>query len=141
MWQQIHFLWMWYSPKCCQGDAEETNFEVVIFVFFVYKKYSCSFVKLRLNHWWHMDYFNNVLTTFLGLECVSCIAVYGGSESSRNSQKYLHLCSEDERRSYGFGTTWGWVINDRIFGWTISLIIMVNDDRNDSRGTTGLQVR
>jgi len=35
-------------------------------------------------------------------------------------QKYLNLCSEDERRSYGFGTTWGWVINDRnfIFGWT-----------------------
>ncbi len=28
--------------------------------------------------------------------------------------------SEDERRSYGFGTTWGWVINDRIFifWWT-----------------------
>ncbi len=38
-------------------------------------------------------------------------------------QKYLHLCSEDEWRSYGFGTTWGWVINDRIFilGWTIPL--------------------
>ncbi len=30
-------------------------------------------------------------------------------------QKYLHLCSEDEGRSYGFGTTWGWVINDIIF--------------------------
>ncbi len=29
-------------------------------------------------------------------------------------QKYLNLCSEDEQRSYGFGTTWGWVINDRI---------------------------
>ncbi len=38
-------------------------------------------------------------------------------------QKYLNLCSEDEQRSYGFGTTWGWVINDRIFifGWTIPL--------------------
>ncbi len=30
-------------------------------------------------------------------------------------QKYLNLCSEDERRSYGFGTTWGWVINGIIF--------------------------
>ncbi len=31
---------------------------------------------------------------------------------------------QDERRSYGFGTTWVWVINDRIFifGWTIPLI-------------------
>ncbi len=37
-------------------------------------------------------------------------------------QKYLNLCSKDERRSYGVGTTRGWVINDRIiFGWTIPL--------------------
>ncbi len=28
--------------------------------------------------------------------------------------RHLNLCSEDERRSYGFGTTWGGVINDRI---------------------------
>ncbi len=27
-----------------------------------------------------MDYFNDVLTIFLGLECVSYVAVYGGSE-------------------------------------------------------------
>ncbi len=52
-----------------------------------------------------MDYFNNVLTTFLGLEHGSCVAVYAGSESSRISSKYLNLCSEDEQRSYGFGTT------------------------------------
>ncbi len=38
----------------------------------------------------------------------------------RFHQKHLNLWSEDERRSYGFGTTWGWVINDRIFilRWT-----------------------
>ncbi len=42
-------------------------------------------------------------------------------------QKYLNLCSEDGQRSYGSGTTWGWVINDRIFifGWTIPLILGV----------------
>ncbi len=36
---------------------------------------------------------------------------------------HLNLCSKNERRSYRFGTTWGWVINDRIFifGWTIPL--------------------
>ncbi len=33
---------------------------------------------------------------------------------SESYQKYLNLCSEDEWRSYGFGTTWGWVINNRI---------------------------
>ncbi len=26
----------------------------------------------------------------------------------------LWMCAEDERRSYGFGTTQGWIINDRI---------------------------
>ncbi len=49
--------------------------------------------------------------------------LYGGSESSRISSKYLNLCFEDEQRSYRFGLTWGWVIHDRtfIFGWTIPL--------------------
>ncbi len=45
-----------------------------------------------------------VQPTFLGLEHGSCVAVYGRSESSRTS---LNLCSEDELRSYGFGTTRG----------------------------------
>ncbi len=39
-----------------------------------------------------MDYFNNVLTTFLGLECVSCVAVYRGSESSWISSKHILIC-------------------------------------------------
>ncbi len=59
--------------------------------------------------------------TFLDLEtfqlhCCLC----EGQRALRFNQKYLNLCSEDEQRSYGFGTTWGWVINDRIFilGWT-----------------------
>ncbi len=29
-------------------------------------------IKLRLNQWSHMDYFNDVITTFLDLECASC---------------------------------------------------------------------
>ncbi len=87
-----------------------------------HKKYSRSFIKLRLSHWCHMDYFNDVLTTFLGLECGSCVAVYEGSVWI-SSKIYSNVFSEDQRRSYGFGTTWGWVINDRIkiFGWTIPL--------------------
>ncbi len=37
--------------------------------------------------------------------------------------KYLKLYSEDERSFYEFGTTWGYVINDKIFilGWSIPL--------------------
>ncbi len=49
--------------------------KIFIFVFFAYKKYSRSFIKLQFNHWRHMDYFNNVITTFLGLERGNYIAV------------------------------------------------------------------
>ncbi len=56
-----------------------------------------------------MDCFNDVLTTFLGLERGSCNV---GSESeSSQIQKYLNLCLKDEQRSYGFKTALGWVIN------------------------------
>ncbi len=44
---------------------------------------SRSFIKLRFNHRYHMDYFNNVLTAFLDLESGSFVAIYGGSESSQ----------------------------------------------------------
>ncbi len=115
-------LHMWYSPKWrhCRGD--ELLNKVVIFVFFVHKKYSRIFVKLRLNHWCHMDYFNDLLAMFLSLDHVRILAVY--KRALGIHQKYLNLCSEDEWRSYGFETTWRWVTNDRIFifGWTIPLM-------------------
>ncbi len=84
-------------------------------VFFVHKKYSRSFITLRLNHWCHMDYFNNVLTTFLGLDVSVTLLSMQGQKALGFHQIYLNSCSDDERMSYGFGTTWGWVINDRIF--------------------------
>ncbi len=45
----------------------------------------------------------NISVALLSMEGQKALGFY---------QKYLHLNSEDERRSYGFGTTWGWVIND-----------------------------
>ncbi len=80
----------WYSrERASKTDTEEKHFlnKILIFVFSAHKKYSRSFIKLRLNYWCHMDYFNDILTTFLGLEHVSCVAVYGASESSRISSK------------------------------------------------------
>ncbi len=69
-------------------DMEEKKLlNKVIFVFFAHKKYSHSFITLRLNHRYHMDYFNGVLNTFLGLECGSIVAVYVGLESSWTSSK------------------------------------------------------
>ncbi len=49
-----------------RGREELLN-KVIICVFIAYKKYSCSFEKLRLNHWCHMDYFKDVPTMFLVL--------------------------------------------------------------------------
>ncbi len=89
--------------------------KVVIFVFFAHEKYSRSFVKLWLNRWWHMDYFNDVLAMFLSLDRVRILAVYESQRALGFHQKYLNLCSEDERRSYGFGTTWGWVLGKDTF--------------------------
>ncbi len=38
------------------ADGDELLNKVIIFVSFVHKKYSRSFVKLRRNRWWHMDF-------------------------------------------------------------------------------------
>ncbi len=83
-------------------DREDKTFlnNVVIFLFFAHKNYSRSFITLRLNHWYHIDYFKDLFTTFLGLERGNCVVVYAESESSQIS--YLDLFSEDERRYYRF---------------------------------------
>ncbi len=57
--------------------------------------YSRSFIKLRLKHWCHIDCFNDLLTTFLGLKRGSCVAVVQGQKALEFHQKYLNLCSED----------------------------------------------
>ncbi len=106
-------------------DMEEKKLlnKVIIFILIAYKKYSCSYIILRLNHWCHMDYFNDVLTTFLGLERGTFnVLSMEGQKALGFHQKYLNLWSEDDRGSYWFGTTWG-SINDSdfIFGWTIPL--------------------
>ncbi len=56
----------------------------------------------------------NVSVVLLSMQCQKALRFY---------QKYFNLCSEDEWRSYEFGTIWGWVINETIFtfGWTIPL--------------------
>ncbi len=60
---------------------------------------------------------------FCALIVVGLLLSMQGQKALRFHQKYINLCSEDERRSCWFGMTWGWVINDRIyiFRWTIPL--------------------
>ncbi len=69
-----------------------------------------------------MDHFNYILS-FCALIMVVPLLSMQGQKALGFHQKYLNLCSEDERRSYRFGTRWGWVINDiiLIFGWAIPL--------------------
>ncbi len=83
------------------------------------KNIYCGFVKLLLNPWCYMDYFTNLLVMFLDMGTFQdmCLVLLS-MESLRAlkfKQKHLNLCSDDERRSYGFGTTSRWVITDIIF--------------------------
>ncbi len=50
---------------------------ITFLFFFPYKKYSRSFIMLRLNHWWQMEYSDHVFYTFLGLDSGNCLAVNG----------------------------------------------------------------
>ncbi len=59
------------------------------------------------------------LLRFCALIVIISLLSMEGQRALRFHQIYLNLSSEDEQRSYGFGTTWGWVINDKnfIFWW------------------------
>ncbi len=82
----------------------------IFFVFFAYKKYSRSFIKLRLKPWFHMDYFTDLLAMFLYIDRVNYFAVYGRvteiSECIKISS-FVENSFEDEQSFYGFGMTWG----------------------------------
>jgi len=63
-----------------------------------------------------MDKFYNLFMNFLKHQSDSCI---DANRVTEIHEKDLHLRPEDERKSYEFGMTWGWVIND---GWTNPLM-------------------
>ncbi len=48
-------------------DKEEKNYWIKSLFLFSLRTKSILVASLRLNHWCHMDYLNNVLTTFLSL--------------------------------------------------------------------------
>ncbi len=52
------------------------------------------------------------LLLFWALNVVVHLLSMQGQKALRFHQKYLNLCSKDERRSYRFGTTWGWVMTE-----------------------------
>ncbi len=99
----------------------ETMWNTIVILFFFENK---TILVASQNYGWTPDVTWIILPIsllrFWTWEHFSCVAVYGGSESSQIKTKTSNLCSENERRSYGFGMTSGWVINDItfIFGWT-----------------------
>ncbi len=48
----LHVSW-YFHERAVKTDTEENKLlnKVIIFVFFAYREYSCSFIKLRLNQW------------------------------------------------------------------------------------------
>ncbi len=72
-----------YSRECAVEIDTENKLlnKVIILDFLKLQEYFLCTKKTKLNRLSHMDYFNDVLTTFLGLECVSCVAVYGGQKA------------------------------------------------------------
>ncbi len=57
---------------------EELLNKVVIFIFFVYKKYSPSLQKVPIEQpWWQMDCFDDAFHTFLGLDSVIYLTANG----------------------------------------------------------------
>ncbi len=62
------------------------------------------------------------LLPFWALNMSVALMSMQGQKALRFHQKYLNLCSKDERRSHGFETTSGKLMTSFfIFGWTITL--------------------
>ncbi len=116
------------KPQCMRSTSTAAHTYVVVFSIIVEEEKNCwiksfivfslhtksRFEKLWLNHWCHMDYFKDVPTMLLVLgtfQLHCCLWVRKLLDFIKN---FLICVSEDEWRSYGFETPWGWVINDSL---------------------------
>ncbi len=111
--QTAYSVFSGYSPKWCQVDAEEMNcWKKSLFLFSLHTK---SILVAKYNYGW-TPYVTWIILP-ISLLCLWTLIVLilllsmEGQSALRMHKKYLHLCSKDEWRSYGFGTTRGWVIN------------------------------
>ncbi len=88
----VYIQWVLSKIEPGWRGGDELLNKVVIFVFFAHKKYSRSFVKLRLNPWCHMDYFNDVLAMFLCVDRGSILAVYERVRELSELIKNILIC-------------------------------------------------
>ncbi len=88
--------------------GDELLNKVIVLAFFAYKNYYRSFIKLPLNPWCHMDYFTDLLATFLDVDGVNYIAVYGRVRELSECIRHILICVlKTNKAVYRFGTTWG----------------------------------
>ncbi len=76
---------------------------------------SFCFVKLWLNHWCHMDYFNDVLTTFLGLGTFQLCCCLWSLRKLLDFIKNILICVPKMNKFLMDLERHEGVINDRIF--------------------------
>ncbi len=80
--------WIWISA-CATTRLRHV---LSLFLFTLRKKYSRGFIKLQLTDWCHMDYFVDHLGTFLDLDRVRTLAVYGRVRELSDSNKNILIC-------------------------------------------------
>ncbi len=66
------------------------------------------------------------LLRFWALIVLGSLLSMEGQRALGIHQKYLDLCSENKQRSYGLGTTWGSVNNDRFFNFGLAIPLNLN---------------
>ncbi len=120
---QVHFSACkqvsWYScQRASKTNTEEKTLmnKIFIFVFFTHTE-KRSFITLRLNTDATWTILTMSLLPFWVLNVSVVLQSMQGKKALGFYQKYLNLCSKDERGSYGFGMTWGWVINHNFHFW------------------------
>ncbi len=110
-WKHSHTL----EAVLGKANFKSNVLQYCVTLFFIYFFYSRSFI----NYGWTTVVTWTILTMslldFWALTVEVPLLSMGGQKALRFPQKYLNLCSEDEQRSYWFGTAWGRVIKDRIF--------------------------
>ncbi len=79
---------------------------------------SLSFVTLRLNPWCHMDYFTDLLATFLDVDRVNYIAVYVRARELSESIKNILICVPKTNEAFTGLERHGVNDNISILGWS-----------------------
>ncbi len=67
----------------------------------------------------------NKVVIFVSLNVVDALLSLEGQKALGFHQKYLNLCSEDEQRSFGFGTAWGSLMTEFSFLKLFFLFILL----------------